>query len=239
MADAAGRGGFGSRGGAGGDRGRGDRGRGGRGRGRGRRGAGKSEEKEWQPVTKLGRLVKAGKIKSMEEIYLHSLPIKEFQIVDHFLPKLKDEVMKVSNEQTPPALGTGCDWRRRLRPELSLEEEFRIGWALAYSDVAYRLNPFRSRPVPVSVPVSRLSLSSVTPRVTSVSASRPPRKSRLPSVRLSSSPSCRSFLSVVDTGVPPSENPTPWPLRSPESVVLSLFGYAYCFQLGWWGRDKD
>jgi small subunit ribosomal protein S2e len=96
MADAApagdkpaGRGGFGARGDRGGDRGRG------RGRGRGRRG-GKTEEKEWQPVTKLGRLVKAGKIKSMEEIYLHSLPIKEYQIVDAFLPKLKDEVMKVS-----------------------------------------------------------------------------------------------------------------------------------------------
>lgn len=87
-------GGFGSRGdrGGGGERGRG---RGGR---RGpRRGANKNEEKEWQPVTKLGRLVKAGKIKSMEEIYLHSLPIKEYQIVDWFLPKLKDEVMKVSN----------------------------------------------------------------------------------------------------------------------------------------------
>ena len=47
-------------------------------------------------MTKLGRLVKANKIKSMEEIYLHSLPIKEYQIVDFFLPKLKDEVMKVS-----------------------------------------------------------------------------------------------------------------------------------------------
>ena len=47
-------------------------------------------------MTKLGRLVKAGKIRSMEEIYLHSLPIKEYQIVDWFLPKLKDEVMKVS-----------------------------------------------------------------------------------------------------------------------------------------------
>ena len=84
------RGGFGSRG----DRGGGDRGRG-RGRRGPRRGANKNEEKEWQPVTKLGRLVKAGKIKSMEEIYLHSLPIKEYQIVDWFLPKLKDEVMKV------------------------------------------------------------------------------------------------------------------------------------------------
>ena len=92
MADRGGasRGGFGSRGDRGGDRGRG------RGRGRPRRGGAKSDEKEWQPVTKLGRLVKAGKIKSMEEIYLHSLPIKEYQIVDFFLPKLKDEVMKVS-----------------------------------------------------------------------------------------------------------------------------------------------
>lgn len=85
-------GGFGSRGDRGGDRG--DRGRG-RGRRGPRRGANKNEEKEWQPVTKLGRLVKEGKIKSMEEIYLHSLPIKEYQIVDFFLPKLKDEVMKV------------------------------------------------------------------------------------------------------------------------------------------------
>jgi small subunit ribosomal protein S2e len=93
MADAAprGRGGFGSRGDRGGDRGRGRR-------GRGRRG-GKQEEKEWQPVTKLGRLVKAGKITSMEQIYLHSLPIKEYQIVDFFLPKLKDEVMKVRHQK--------------------------------------------------------------------------------------------------------------------------------------------
>ena len=77
---------------------RGGRGRGGA-RGRGRRGPKEGGEKEWQPVTKLGRLVKAGKIKSMEEIYLHSLPIKEYQIVDNFLPKLKDEVMKVWTTQ--------------------------------------------------------------------------------------------------------------------------------------------
>ena len=70
------RGGFGGRG-RGGRGGRGDRGRG---RGRGRGGRGK-EEKEWIPVTKLGRLVKDGKIKSLEEIYLYSLPIK----VSHIL----------------------------------------------------------------------------------------------------------------------------------------------------------
>ena len=103
------RGGFGSRG----DRG-GDRGRGGRGGRRGpRRGGNKSEEKEWQPVTKLGRLVKAGKIKSMEEIYLHSLPIKEYQIVDFFLPKLKDEVMKVRTPAITSGITGESEWRGR------------------------------------------------------------------------------------------------------------------------------
>ncbi|KAF8070220.1 ribosomal protein S5, N-terminal domain-containing protein [Lyophyllum atratum] len=95
MADAArGRGGFG--------RGRGDRGRGRRGP---RRGGRKDEEKEWVPVTKLGRLVKDGKIKSMEEIYLFSLPVKEYQIIDFFLPKLKDEVMKIMPVQKQTRAG--------------------------------------------------------------------------------------------------------------------------------------
>jgi len=99
-----------------GERGGFGRGRGGDRRGprRGpRRGARKDEEKEWcvplslsppstprarpdapararrVPVTKLGRLVKDGKIKSIEEIYLFSLPVKEYQIIDILLPKLK------------------------------------------------------------------------------------------------------------------------------------------------------
>merc|ERR1712243_382406 len=69
----------------------------GRGRGRGRRGRGRGkEEKEWVPITKLGRLVKDGKIKSLQEIYLFSLPIKEFEIIDFFIgPALKDEVLKI------------------------------------------------------------------------------------------------------------------------------------------------
>uniref|UniRef100_A0A2K6SM94 Small ribosomal subunit protein uS5 n=1 Tax=Saimiri boliviensis boliviensis TaxID=39432 RepID=A0A2K6SM94_SAIBB len=68
---------------------------GGRGGCRGAHG-GKAEDKEWMPVTKLGRLVKDMKIKSLEEIYLFSLPINESEITDFFLgDSLKDEVLKI------------------------------------------------------------------------------------------------------------------------------------------------
>uniref|UniRef100_A0A8D0ZCE1 Small ribosomal subunit protein uS5 n=1 Tax=Sus scrofa TaxID=9823 RepID=A0A8D0ZCE1_PIG len=58
------------------------------------------------PVTKLGRLVKENKIKSLEDIYLFSMAIKEYQIVDFFLgSKLKDEVMKIMPVQKVSAAG--------------------------------------------------------------------------------------------------------------------------------------
>ena len=47
------------------------------------------------PVTKLGRLVKDGKIRSIEEIYLFSMPVKEYQIIDLLLPKLKGELVTI------------------------------------------------------------------------------------------------------------------------------------------------
>lgn len=82
------------------------RGRGGRGRGRGRGRAGGREESGWTPVTKLGRLVKDGKIGSLEEIFLFSLPVKEAEIIDFFLKdKLQDEVMKIMPVQKQSSAG--------------------------------------------------------------------------------------------------------------------------------------
>ncbi|QLG71278.1 hypothetical protein HG535_0B03170 [Zygotorulaspora mrakii] len=79
---------------------------GGRNKGRqGRRGGRNVEEKGWTPVTKLGRLVKAGKITSIEEIFLHSLPVKEFQIIDTLLPSLSDEVMNIKPVQKQTRAG--------------------------------------------------------------------------------------------------------------------------------------
>jgi len=89
-------------------RGRGEgRGRGGgRGRGRGRR-TDKDESASWVPVTKLGRLVKEKQILRIEDVYMFSLPIKEYQIVDHLLPPsvLKDEVMKIMPVQKQTRAG--------------------------------------------------------------------------------------------------------------------------------------
>lgn len=87
-------------------------------RGRGMRRGAAEELKEWIPVSKLGRLVKDGKICSLEEIYIHSLPIKEYQIIDFFYEGktaagaddaregiLRDDVMKIMPVQKQTRAG--------------------------------------------------------------------------------------------------------------------------------------
>ena len=50
----------------------------------------------WKPRTRLGMLVKEGKIVSIDQIFELNIPIKEVEIVDALLPDLKHEVVNLS-----------------------------------------------------------------------------------------------------------------------------------------------
>jgi len=51
--------------------------------------------KEWVPKTRLGKLVKEGKITSIEQIFLNGYKILEPEIVDYLLPGLKVEFIRL------------------------------------------------------------------------------------------------------------------------------------------------
>jgi small subunit ribosomal protein S5 len=52
-------------------------------------------EAGWVPKTKVGRMVQAGQIVSLEDIFTQGLKIKEPEIVDVLLPGLKQEVLGI------------------------------------------------------------------------------------------------------------------------------------------------
>merc|ERR1719453_3057257 len=94
-----GEGGFGKGGFKGGKKGKGKKG--------GKKGGKDKGEGDWTPMTKLGRLVKTGHINKIEDIYLHGLAIREYQIIDYFFPpgSLKDEVCKIHPVQKMTSAG--------------------------------------------------------------------------------------------------------------------------------------
>ena len=58
-----------------------------------------SERNGWEPVTRLGRLVRDGEIETMEEALNSGLPLKETEIIDQLLPGLEDNVLDINMVQ--------------------------------------------------------------------------------------------------------------------------------------------
>ncbi len=56
----------------------------------------KESLEEWVPRTKLGRMVREGKITSIEEIFMEGYRIREPEIVDILISDLEEEVINIS-----------------------------------------------------------------------------------------------------------------------------------------------
>jgi len=54
---------------------------------------------QWEPKTRLGRLVKAGQITSMQQVVQSGLPLREPEIVDVLVPGIEDDVIDVNMVQ--------------------------------------------------------------------------------------------------------------------------------------------
>jgi small subunit ribosomal protein S5 len=54
---------------------------------------------EWEPRTKLGRLVNQNELTSMSEVLTSGLPLREPEIVDTLLPQIEDDVIDVNMVQ--------------------------------------------------------------------------------------------------------------------------------------------
>ncbi len=66
---------------------------------------------EWVPRTKVGRMVKEGKIKSLAELFANHLKITEVEIVDYLLPGLEQEIIDINLVQKQTAAGERSRFR--------------------------------------------------------------------------------------------------------------------------------
>src|SRR5438128_722031 len=69
------------------------------------------QEVGWVPKTKLGKLVQAGEIVSMEEIFTQGMRTKEPEIVDTLLPNIQQEVLGIGFVQKQTDAGERSRFR--------------------------------------------------------------------------------------------------------------------------------
>ena len=68
-------------------------------------------EAEWVPRTKVGRMVKEGRITSLAELFANHLRITEVEIVDYLLPELEQEVIDINLVQKQTDAGERSRFR--------------------------------------------------------------------------------------------------------------------------------
>lgn len=66
---------------------------------------------DWEPKTKIGKMVKEGTIIDIDEIFEKGLPIMELEILDALLPDLEEEVMDVKLVQRMHKSGRKVNFR--------------------------------------------------------------------------------------------------------------------------------
>ena len=69
------------------------------------------ELEEWVPKTRLGWMVKEGKISSIKEVFDNNMVIQEPEIVDYLIPNLKHEVVDVNIVQKQTDAGRMARFR--------------------------------------------------------------------------------------------------------------------------------
>ena len=87
----------------------------GRGRGRERRPEKKEDLSLWKPKTELGKLVKEGKIKDIDEIFESGKKILEYQVVDMLIPTLQMELLMIGQAKGKFGGGKRRFWRQTQR----------------------------------------------------------------------------------------------------------------------------
>jgi len=69
------------------------------------------ELEQWQPKTRLGKMVQSGQITSIYEIFNEGYPIREVEIIDTLVPNLKDEVININLVQKQTDAGERSRFR--------------------------------------------------------------------------------------------------------------------------------
>lgn len=72
----------------------------------------KADISDWIPKTRLGREVKDGKIKDMNEIFTKGLKILEWQVVDKLLPDLESDIILIGQAKGKFGGGKRRIWRQ-------------------------------------------------------------------------------------------------------------------------------